>query len=73
MVLAGLALGNHHIFVRARDALGNVDPSPASYSWSVVPHTLQFIGGGCASGGSGAETLFGLIGLAAWLQRRRRR
>jgi uncharacterized protein (TIGR03382 family) len=72
-VLAGLALGNHNIVVRARDALGNVDLSPASYSWSVVPHTLQFIGGGCASGGAGAETMLGLIGLAAWLQRRRRR
>jgi uncharacterized protein (TIGR03382 family) len=72
-VLAGLALGNHRIVVRARDALGNVDLSPASYSWSVVPHTLQFIGGGCASGGAGAETMLGLIGLAAWLQRRRRR
>jgi MYXO-CTERM domain-containing protein len=71
MVLAGLALGGHHIVVRARDALGNVDASPASYSWSVVPHTLQFIGGGCASGGAGAETMFGLIGLAAFLQRRK--
>ena len=32
---SGLAPGPHSFSVRALDALGNVDPTPASYSWNV--------------------------------------
>ncbi|MBB3018938.1 Ca2+-binding RTX toxin-like protein [Microvirga lupini] len=32
---SGLADGNHTIAIRAVDAAGNVDPSPATYSWTV--------------------------------------
>ncbi|MCE9667574.1 Ig-like domain-containing protein [Myxococcus stipitatus] len=31
----GLANGNHTLSVRARDAAGNVDATPATYSWTV--------------------------------------
>jgi len=37
----GLSLGSHTVNVRARDAAGNVDASPASYAWVVVPATVM--------------------------------
>ncbi len=37
LTIAGLATGPHSLNVRAMDAAGNVDPSPAAYSWTVVP------------------------------------
>ena len=33
--LAGLSEGTHEVLVRARDAIGNVDPTPVSVSWRV--------------------------------------
>ena len=35
--VSGLARGSHTFRVRARDAAGNVDESPASYTWTVQP------------------------------------
>ncbi len=35
LTLTGLSQGNHTLQVRAVDAAGNVDPSPASASWTV--------------------------------------
>ena len=40
--LAALTDGLHSVFVRARDAVGNVDPTPATFAWIVdtqVPDT----------------------------------
>jgi hypothetical protein len=34
---SGLTVGAHEFRVRATDALGNVDASPATYSWTVAP------------------------------------
>ncbi|MFP2913772.1 hypothetical protein ACLESD_54085, partial [Pyxidicoccus sp. 3LFB2] len=31
----GLAQGSHTLNVRARDPAGNVDPTPATYTWTV--------------------------------------
>ncbi|HMJ33998.1 MAG TPA: Ig-like domain-containing protein [Baekduia sp.] len=33
---SGLAVGNHNVRVRAKDAAGNVDASAASFSWTIV-------------------------------------
>ena len=35
--VTGLAVGGHSFAVRATDAAGNTDPTPASYSWTVEP------------------------------------
>jgi hypothetical protein len=35
--IVGLAAGPHSLSVRARDAAGNIDASPALYSWSIAP------------------------------------
>ncbi|MBX3055537.1 MAG: right-handed parallel beta-helix repeat-containing protein [Anaerolineae bacterium] len=37
MTYTGLSLGSHTFAVRARDWSGNVDPSPASYTWTINP------------------------------------
>jgi hypothetical protein len=34
---SGLALGPHQFSVRATDAAGNVDPTPAGWSWTIIP------------------------------------
>jgi LysM repeat protein len=36
---AGLSVGSHTFQVRATDAAGNTDPSPASYSWTIEEPT----------------------------------
>jgi len=51
LLLTDLALGNHAIHVRARDAIGNIDSSPPSYSWTIVRQAEPVLAGGCSSGG----------------------
>jgi parallel beta-helix repeat protein len=35
--LTGLAVGSHTLQVRAKDSFGSLDPTPASYSWTILP------------------------------------
>jgi len=37
----GLSNGSHTFYVRARDAAGNVDGSPAQYTWTIITDTWQ--------------------------------
>ncbi len=74
----GLSEGPHQLLVRARDSLGNVDPTPASGTWTVVPLPIDWdravLGGGhgCASAG-GNPLVTGLLGLVLALLGRSRR
>lgn len=36
LLYSGLADGSHTFSVKARDAVGNVDPTPALYAWTIV-------------------------------------
>ncbi|WPB82795.1 Ig-like domain-containing protein [Archangium violaceum] len=61
--------GEHTLRVRAVDAAGNVDATPAVYTWT-VEDTRAFAGGGCsAAPASSWLALLGLLGL----RRRNRR
>ncbi len=56
---SGLAIGSHAFSVRATDAAGNVDATPASYSWTVQatePPPPPPPGSGCASGSTNATS-----------------
>jgi hypothetical protein len=41
IALASLEYGSHTVEVRAKDAAGNVDGSPAARSWTVVPESVE--------------------------------
>ncbi|MFP2912874.1 Ig-like domain-containing protein, partial [Pyxidicoccus sp. 3LFB2] len=55
--------GEHTLHVRSVDSAGNVDPSPAVYTWT-VEFTRAFAGGGCSTApASSGLALLGLLGL----------
>lgn len=67
VTFAGLSAGEHTLEVRARDAAGNVDPTPARATWTVLPTTVvdrDFLGDGlgCATS-RGAPSFLSLLGL----------
>ena len=49
--LSGLPLGSHTLSARARDAAGNTDATPATWSWTVAASVGT--GGGGSGGGGG--------------------
>jgi cysteine-rich repeat protein len=63
-----VGLGQHTLRVRAVDAAGNVDPTPAEYTWTVEAPVEEdnrtFAGGGCsAAPASGWLALLALLGV----------
>lgn len=59
--LSGLSEGSHTYKVRAFDSIGNIDPTPASYTWSidtVTPNTTITSTPGNPSGSSNATFTF---------------
>jgi hypothetical protein len=56
---AGLSVGSHSFSVRATDASGNTDPTPAAWSWQVLPPAPandMFAAAETIPGGSGSLT-----------------
>jgi uncharacterized protein (TIGR03382 family) len=70
---AGLADGGHLFRVRAMDALGNLDATPASHIWDIDSDGSRDEGGcGCTTGpASSSLPVAGLALLAALVSRRR--
>ncbi len=75
--LTALEAGEHRLEVRARDAAGNVDPTPAVHVWSVRGEpgfsVRGYHGGGCGCGAGGGVELYGALLLLVGLCRSRRR
>jgi large repetitive protein len=71
-----LAIGPHTVVVRATDKAGNVDPTPASYTWNRndpnPPHERAYAGGGCNCSTVDPSALFALVGVLVALRRRRK-
>jgi large repetitive protein len=75
----GLLDGTHTFDVRAKDAAGNEDPTPATHTWTVDTvssgDNISFRGSGCgicSSTGGGASLVVMALGTMAALLRRRR-
>jgi hypothetical protein len=65
--------GEHTFRVRARDPAGNVDPTPASYTWTVGSGGVAFLGDGLGCLASGGNVSWVLMALGVLATRPRRR
>ncbi|HZH13511.1 MAG TPA: MYXO-CTERM sorting domain-containing protein, partial [Archangium sp.] len=72
-----LAEGEHTLQVRARDAAGNVDATPATRTWTVSAGTgnedIAFLGDGVGCSATGGDASLLLMGLGTFLTLARRR
>jgi hypothetical protein len=70
LTLESVGAGTHRLRVAARDEAGNVDKSPAEYTWTRrVVLTGQGGGLGCGSTSQSAPTALALLGLLGWALR----
>lgn len=67
VAFTNLADGTHTMQVRAKDSAGNVDGTPASFTWEVdTSRGVAYAGGGFGcSAGHGGNPALGLLGLLA--------
>jgi uncharacterized protein (TIGR03382 family) len=80
-VFTGLSEGEHTFQVRARDAAGNVDPTPATRTWTVSGNPdpgnaggdIAFLGDGFGCSATGGDSSLVLMGLGTFLALARRR
>ncbi|WP_257453728.1 adventurous gliding motility protein AgmC [Archangium lipolyticum] len=75
VTFSNLTVGAHTLEVRARDAAGNVDETPATRTFRITEADLSLLGSGYGCSSTGRDTSLVLMGLGAFaaLARRRRR
>jgi uncharacterized protein (TIGR03382 family) len=73
LLLTDLALGSHVFRVRSRDPLGNLDPAPPSYTWTIVAPPVQAAASGCSTGSAAPASVLAWIAAASLARGRRRR
>ncbi|WNG33155.1 adhesin [Archangium violaceum] len=79
VTFTGLSEGEHTVQVRARDAAGNVDATPATRTWTVSADSgntggdIAFLGDGVGCSATGGDASLVLVGLGMFLTLARRR
>ncbi|MCY1073847.1 adventurous gliding motility protein AgmC [Archangium lansingense] len=73
VTFSDLAEGEHTLQVRARDAAGNVDATPATRTWTVSGGDIAFLGDGVGCSATGGDASLLVLGLGTFLTLARRR